>query len=234
MINSVVRSYRESLKGFNITYKESDLYIIANNKLKKKAFNSLVKYRQIIEKHIEKNPEFFTSLKPIIFDEKLEDILLSMYNAAKEANVGPFASVAGAIAEFIAKDLKEYDNNVIVENGGDIYIYGDKQRVVKIYTEKFQNIGIKVEKQMLPVAICSSSSKIGHSLSFGKADLVVVISKSGAIADAFATKICNELKDEKDIDRVIENYRRYKNLLGCLIFFNKKIAGWGDFQLLQV
>jgi len=233
-MNSVIRSYRESLKGFNITYKESDLFIVADNKLKKKAYLSLLKYRRIIEQHIEENPEFLTSLKPLKFySENIEEILDSMYFAGISAGVGPFAAVAGAIAEFVAKDLKEYSEDILVENGGDIYIFGKKDKFIQVYLPGFNNIGIKIDKNLLPIGICSSSSKIGHSLSFGKAELVVVLSKSGALADAFATKICNKLKKEDDLELVINEYKKNKKIEGCILFFKKRIAGWGKFELIK-
>jgi len=234
-MNSVVRSYREGLKGFNVTYKESDLFIVADESLKKKAYMILLKYRKIIEKHILENPEFVTSLKPLNFKNKnLSNILISMYKAGKIADVGPFASVAGAISEYVANDLKEYTDNVLIENGGDIFVSGNSDKIVQIYLKNYKNIGIKIDKTMLPIAVCSSSSKIGHSLSFGNADLVVVLSQSGAVADAFATKICNELKEEHDIERILSVYKKNKIIKGCIIFFNKKIAGWGNFELVNI
>ena len=45
-----------------------------------------------------------------------------MIKASLAANVGPMASVAGAISEYVANDLLKMSQNVIVENGGDIYL----------------------------------------------------------------------------------------------------------------
>ena len=47
----------------------------------------------------------------------------TILKAAEMAGVGPMAGVAGAIAEYVGKGLKTLGaREVIVENGGDIYI----------------------------------------------------------------------------------------------------------------
>lgn len=38
--------------------------------------------------------------------------------AGVKANVGPMAAVAGAMAEYVGRDLLKYSKEVIVENGG--------------------------------------------------------------------------------------------------------------------
>ena len=234
--NSFLRYYRSEFEGFNVTYKESDLYICSENiKCKKEAYLSLLKYRNIIEKHIISYPEFQTSLKPLqIPDKDMDEIIYIMYKAGLAANVGPFSSVAGVIAEYVAMDLKKFSDEIIVENGGDIFITGKKEKIVKILSLHNRKLGLKINGDMLPVSVCSSSSMIGHSLSFGKADLVVVLSKKGAYADAFATAICNLLKNEEDINNVIAKYESVKEIEGCMIFLNDKIGGWGNIEVVKI
>ena len=235
-LNSCLRSYREGFSGFNVTYKETDLYIYADSgDLKKEAYLSLLKYRNIIENHIKLYPDFFTSLTPLdIPPIKIDEIIYIMYKSGELAGVGPFASVAGAIAECVANDLKEFSNEIIVENGGDVFIVGNKEKIIKIYTRQLDKLGFKIKGEQLPLAVCSSSSKIGHSLSKGNAELVVVLSKKGAYADAFATAICNDIKNEKSMEKSIIKYKEIKEIIGCLIFFKDKISGWGEFELVKV
>ncbi len=229
-----VRNYREKLHGYNVTYKETDLYIKTESILKKEAVSSLFKYRAEIENYISKHPDFYNSLIPldIIGDEP--DIVRSMKEAGKSANVGPFASVAGAIAEKVSLDLSLFSGEVVVENGGDIFLTGKKDKIVKIFSKVIENIGIKIDKKDLPMAVCSSSAKIGHSLSLGNADLVTVICKKGATADAFATAICNNLKNRDDIDKTIKKFKKVDEIMGCLIIFKDSIAGWGDINIIKI
>ncbi len=100
--------------------------------------------------------------------------------------------------------------NVIVENGGDIYMYTQKERVVGILSNptEGESIGLRICPSDSPVSLCSSSSKIGHSLSFGNGDIAMVRAKNAALADALATAYCNMLKSSKDIDRVIEQAQK--------------------------
>ncbi len=235
-IARIYRNYTKSYEyKFNITYKESDLFIICDRNLKKEAFSALFKYRNIIENHIKLFPEFLTSLKPLkIPDDKSPDIIKEMYIASQKANVGPFASVAGAISEFVGKDLKKKCNEILIENGGDLYLNGKKDRIVAIWTLRNFKLGLKVKGENLPLSICSSSSKIGHSLSFGNADLVTVISKNGAYSDALATSICNRIKNCKDINEVLREIKINETLKGVIIIYKNKIGFKGKLDFIKL
>ena len=235
-IARIYRNYSQKKEyKFNITYKESDLYIICDKNLKKDAFITLLKYRNIIENHIRLFPEFLTSLKPLkIPDIEIPEIIKEMYFASKYANVGPFASVAGAISEFVGRKLKEKCNEILIENGGDLYLNGKKDRIVGIWTLKNYKLGLKIKGDELPLSICSSSSKIGHSLSFGNVDLVTVIAKNGAFSDAMATSICNKIKNTNDIDEVLKKIEINEILRGVIIIYKNKIGFKGKLNFIKL
>ncbi len=230
----IYRNYNSKKEyKYNVTIKESDLFIISDKYLKKEAYSILLKYRIQIENFIKTCPEFLKSLTPIEFKNNKPEIINEMLIASKKANVGPFASVAGAISQFVCKDLKKLCNEVIIENGGDIYIDTQNERLVQIYSNHFDNIGIKIKKEMQPIAICSSSAKIGHSLSFGKADLVVVIGKNAPICDAFATSICNKIRNENNLQNVLNNVKE-KSIYGIIAISNNKIAIKGKIEFVKI
>lgn len=178
--------------------------------------------REELKKHIALNPEFFHSLSPIQepFTKKNSSLVHTMYEAARHAYVGPFAAVAGSIAQMTATMLflwishtaeyKETAHNIIVENGGDIYMYSKKNRVVGLLSkpEQKERVGIKIKAEDCPLAFCASSSTIGHSLSFGNGDIAMVMAKNAALADALATSYCNALKSSQDIDFVLERAQK--------------------------
>ncbi len=230
----IYRNYNSKKEyRYNVTIKESDLFIISDKYLKKEAFSILLKYRKQIENFIKNCPEFIKSLTPLEIKNVNIEIIKEMLIAGEKANVGPFAAVAGAISQFVCKDLRKLCNEVIIENGGDIYIDTQNERLVQIYSNMFKNIGIKIKKEMQPIAICSSSAKIGHSLSFGRADLVVVIGKNGAICDAFATSLCNKIKDKNNLQNVLNNVKE-KSIYGIIAILNNKIAIKGKIEFVKI
>ena len=118
--------------------------------------------------------------------------MADMVKAGKNAGVGPMAAVAGAIAEHVGLGLLKSTNHVIVENGGDIFIKTDAPLTVGIFAGKSSlslRIGIRLSGGPKPMAVCTSSGTVGHSLSLGRADAVCVAADSCAIADAAATAI---------------------------------------------
>ena len=103
-------------------------------------------------------------------------IVKAMAVAAQKASVGPMAAVAGAIAEFVGKDLLKFSEQVIVENGGDIFIRTDRKRTLGIYAGEDSpftgKLAIEVDPCESGMGICTSSGTVSHSLSFGNADKV--------------------------------------------------------------
>jgi ApbE superfamily uncharacterized protein (UPF0280 family) len=147
------------------------------------------------------------------------------------------AAVAGAMAEWVAKDLLSLSKEVIIENGGDIYLATSKERRIGIYAGDSPlslKIGIVIRPEENPIGVCTSSGTVGHSLSFGKADAVCILSKSAALADAVATAVGNVVQEKKDIEYGLDMARGIEGVLGVLIIVGEKMGVWGNVTLTQL
>lgn len=223
----------EELVSFEVRLKETDLFIRAERNLRDKAQRILRKCREAIENYIEKNPLFLKSLQPIEVEGGAPKIVREMAWASQRAGVGPMAAVAGAIAEYVGRELLEFSKEVIVENGGDIFMDVKKKRVVAIYAgdSPFSGkIGLEIRPSMTPIGICTSSGKVGHSLSFGRADAVTILAKSSAFADAVATAVGNEVKSSGDIEKALR-IAEDKGVVGAVVIFGGKVGFWGDIKI---
>ena len=67
------------------------------------------------------------------------------------------------------------------------------------------------------MAVCSSSSMMGHSISFGKCDLATVFSPDAALADAAATAACNSVLSAEDIEKVLQYITGIHGISGAVI-----------------
>ena len=233
------RTYRHWIKdqdliSFNVTIKETDLYIRASTNLKRKAHKLVSKYRDILEQYIKRYPLFLTSLEPLSAGDDAPHIIKSMSEAASKVGVGPMASVAGAIAEFVGNELLASSPEIIIENGGDVFLKSSKKRLIGIYAGKSPlsgKIGLEISGQDTPLGICSSSGTVGHSISYGKADAVVVISKSATLADAAATAMGNLIVEPGDIPKGIDFAKDIEGLLGTIIIKDDKMGLWGKVEI---
>jgi ApbE superfamily uncharacterized protein (UPF0280 family) len=233
------RTYRHWVKdkdlvSFNVVVKETDLSIRASSHLKQKALRLVVKYRDMLERYIERHPKFLTSLEPITVEEDAPRIVSEMAEAAKKASVGPMAAVAGAIAEFVGRELLAFSPEIIIENGGDIYIKSLKKRLIGIYAGKSPLTGklaVEINGEDTPMGVCTSSGTVGHSLSFGKADAVVVLSPSATLADAAATAIGNIIVQPADIPKGIELAQSIDGVTGVIIIKDDKMGLWGEVKI---
>jgi ApbE superfamily uncharacterized protein (UPF0280 family) len=231
--------YRHHIKGdwctFQARYRETDLWIRARRNLEKEALEAVLKYRRQIEDTISRNPEFLRSLTPLPEDPLAPVIVKRMIRAAGEADVGPMAAVAGAVAEAVAEDLQRWSPDLVVENGGDCYLSLRESVTVGVYAgpdSPFRDrIALRFEGHRFPLAICTSSGTIGHSLSLGKADAVTVVARDGALADAAATAIGNLVRTRRDVDQALEAARSIGGIDGALIVMRDRLGIWGDMEL---
>jgi len=236
------RTYRHWVKGndlaaFKVTIKETDLYLRARSDLKSKARELVVKYRRILEEYIEGHPLFLTSLEPVAVEDDAPPLVIEMAEAAQKAGVGPMAAVAGAIAEAVGNELLAFSSEVIIENGGDIYLKSLTKRIIGIYAGQSPltgRVGLEIEGKDTPLGVCTSSGTVGHSLSFGQADAVVVLSPSTALADAAATAIGNRILKPSDIPGGIEFAQSIGGLKGVIIIQGEQVGVWGELKLRQM
>ncbi len=225
------------LKSFSAISKETDLWVHADKRLEKKTLDLILKYRSQIELFIDQYPEFAKTLDPFPYTGPCPDIVKQMTNAGKNAGVGPMAAVAGAMAEKVGLGLLSHSKQVIVENGGDLFLKTDHPVVVGIYSGKSvmnMKVGLKIDSTALPTAVCTSSGTIGHSLSYGIADAVCVISKSCALADAAATAIGNRVKTHNDVAGAIESGKRINGIQGIVVIAGENMGAWGKVELIPL
>jgi uncharacterized protein len=238
------RSYRENLKKngleyFNLVIKESDLYIGVDKdtpELREKARARLDSLRQDLEGYIAEYPLFEMTFRPIPVKPGAPEIVRRMAAAAAQANVGPMASVAGCVAEMVGEELAGHSGNVIVENGGDIYIKAARRRIIGIYAgeSKFSGkLALEIAPEQTPLGICSSSGKIGHSVSLGKADVCLVTCHSAALADAYASAVGNRVQTKADLSRAIAEAQKLPGLKGLLVVIENELGVWGDLALVK-
>jgi len=212
----VGRGYREALApdqgevSFQVVLEESDLWIVARRNLSREIAEYLRGLRAELKSHILLHPDFF-------------------------CNVGPMAAVAGTIAQMVCERFVDASPDLIVENGGDIFLCSTRDRVVGLLAEPKSGarLGLRIPAREFPTSLCSSSGRIGHSLSLGRGDLVTVRADSGALADAAATALCNLLKSARDLSRVLERAQELAEVgvLGVFAQMGGQVGAWGQVEL---
>jgi len=227
----------DDLVSFEVVVKQTDLYIRSRRDLKDKALDSVLKHRGSLEAYIGRHPIFLTTLDPYQAEAGAPAIVKEMARVSQLAGVGPMAAVAGAIAEAIGRDLLAFSPEIIVENGGDIFLKISKKRLVGIYAGQSsftKRIALEIMPRETPLGICTSSATVGHSLSLGNADAVVVLSPSAALADAAATALCNIVKTADDIPQAIEKAQGIEGLHGLVIIVGDKMGVWGKVRIVPL
>lgn len=242
----IKRSYRElaetsQLVSSMIRVKDTDLHVLADQEVAEEGQRLALQYRLQIERYIETRPEFVNALVPLAWDQLGPRIVRDMLGAAQVAGVGPMAAVAGVIAEFVGCGLLEAGcREVIVENGGDVFIHRLVDSRIAIFAGNSPlslKVGLKLKKEVMPLGVCTSSGSVGHSLSFGQSDSVTVVSQSTALADAAATRLGNEVgceKGDKAITRALDISRTMEGIIGVVVIRGDKIGAVGDVELVNI
>lgn len=236
------RTYRRrvrhpQLTAFRVAVRETDVLVQTERPLPEKTRDLILECRGYIEGYLQQFPDFLTTLDPWTAFGPAPRIVRDMAAAGAAAGVGPMAAVAGAIAEWVGHRLLADSREVIIENGGDVFIKTASPVTVALYAARSplsMRIGVKIDSRRQALCVCTSSGTIGHSLSLGRADAVCVLSSSGALADAAATAVGNGVQTEGDIQSAIERAREITGLAGLVIIKNQKIGMWGDIEIVPL
>jgi ApbE superfamily uncharacterized protein (UPF0280 family) len=228
----------EGLVSFRVAVAESDLFIWAERELREEALASLTRHRQDLEEFIHRQPLFETAMRPYDIPAASPEIVVLMARAAEQAGVGPMAAVAGALAGLVGRDIQPYSREVIVENGGDIFMRSDRERRVGVFAGESPLSGkVALKVGATPpggLGICASSATVGPSVSAGRADTALVKASSASLADAAATALGNRVKDPSQVEEALAWAMGIDGVLGCLVIIGEHLGVQGDMELLRL
>jgi len=230
------RNYRslinkDNIISYSVKIAQSDLWISSDSNLTGLAEKSLRQHRYFLESYIDTNPEFRTTLLPFPQDPLAPAIIREMITQSTVCGVGPMASVAGAIAEFVGKDLSGFTENLIIENGGDIFLLSQKSLSIGIFAGESTlsyKVKLSIKPDETPLGICTSSATVGPSLSFGKADAVCVLSSCATLADAAASAVGNCVKNKNDIKKALNYGLKIPGVRGVVIIIGNEMGAAGE------
>lgn len=223
--------------AFRVVVKETDLWVQADRDYSAEVREMVLRQRRFIEDTIARHPAFGESLVPWNCPEPQPRIVVDMIRAGEAAGVGPMAAVAGAIAEQVGKSLLHRSRQVVVENGGDVFLCTNHAAVTGIYAGRSPlslKVGIRVGGENRVVGVCTSSGTVGHSLSFGRADAVTVVAAGCALADAAATATANRIRARADIEDAIQFARRMEAVEGVVVIVGGRIGAWGNLEIVPL
>ncbi len=214
---------------YSFKHKETIVTILAENERQYKlAVDAILRARRLIEERIKRDPYFLITYEPYETEDELDDVTLRMVRASKIAKVGPMAAVAGTISAVAVESMIESGDFALVDNGGDIAMHAYEDITIGIFTPRNLNLGFKINPKGF-YSVCTSSGTVGHSVSLGFADAVTVFAKDTSIADCFATKIGNEIKEnfgKEEIEKVLkELWKSARKYIDGVIVVKDDIVG---------
>ncbi|MCG9968112.1 UPF0280 family protein [Pelotomaculum terephthalicicum JT] len=243
----VDRSYRrqfrqEDLTYFQVVVRQTDLSVGVRRdrfslELTRWVEEIVREQRILLENYIESDPVFLQAMEPHAIRPDAPPIAADMADAARIAGVGPMAAVAGAFAQYVGRALVRRSKDVIVENGGDIFLRSTRQRRIGVFAGSSalsNRIALEIMPEDTPVGICTSSGTVGPSLSLGKADAAVILSPSAILADAVATTVGNLVQSKEDIQAAVEFAVGIDGITGALIIKDDHLAACGRLKLVPL
>ncbi len=238
------RLYRQGLcpsgmKAFTVTVKDTDLWIAVDEQavtpdLAAEIEQFIWNERRLLEQYIQEDPLFGKTLDPYLVSQQAPPIALEMVRAGNLARVGPMAAVAGAFAQRVGLEVLRRSQQVIVENGGDIFLRCDKSLSIGVFAGDSpfsQRVALRIKPREAPRGVCTSSGRVGPSYSRGQADAAVILARDTLLADAVATATANRVQSDQGLDQALELAREIQGVEGVLIIQEDRLAAWGDIQL---
>ena len=243
---------RKRFRFFRAVHRESDLLVGVPLQLYSTGMvtfvqQELIRLRQILLDYARTDPRFMDSLEPLDLigpvpgnapsaapgTEALE-LLQTMIRCGQHTGTGPMSSVAGLFAEQVGLRLVSAygEMEVVVENGGDIFLRNEADLVSVIHAGS-SSLSDKMAF-VIPAGewgICTSSGTLGHSFSRGRADAVTVICASAPLADAWATALANRVQGAADIEPTLDFAGQDPEIRGCAVIVEERVGVRGEFEL---
>lgn len=240
------RTYRtqfntERFRGFEVKHLETDLWIGVNpdsycDEMPARALQKVLELRTRFDSYIRQEPFFKKSLKPFKPSDFAPQEAHEMAHAATRAGIGPMSAVAGLFAREVGHELRQHFpmRELVVENGGDIFLILQEELVLSVFAGESilsERIGLVIPPPEGDLGICTSAGTVGPSLSYGKADAVVVVSPDILAADAFATALGNKIKSPDHVEKVIRQAENFPEISSLLIICEDKIGIKGEYEI---
>ena len=214
------------VKFREFSYKSASYRILAQGY--EKTAEAIRQLRGELEAYLPLNPPFLDSLVPVDPVEPMPEIARRMQEASLKTGLGPMAAVAGTIAQMACERCRAGGfSEGAVENGGDLYLDVKKGITLGIYagSDLFGGrLAFRIPGEMMPLAVCSSSGTMGHSLSLGRCDLATVFSKDASLADSAATLAGNFVSREDDLEPAVKRILAIDGIQGVFLVKGDKIG----------
>jgi len=212
---------------------ETAVTILSDEKYHKVAKDAIFGARDIIKGKISEDGFFKTTYDPYPVVQSDDYLIKRMCQASVLAGVGPMASVAGAVATYaVEKMVGAGARFAIVENGGDIAIRADRDVTVGLYSdnERFRDLALSIKERDRVFGVCTSSGRIGPSVSLGSSNVSTVISNDVILADACATALGNMAKDsdERTLSDAVETVAMVDDFDCCFVISGGYLVSCGD------
>lgn len=224
-----MKPYRERVSGWpyelRVVYRKTDMLILSETSISPEpARRTIARLWDELEAYLEEHPAFRMSLEPVEALPGAPAVAVEMAKAAGRAGVGPMAAVAGAFAECVAR---EYRGEITAENGGDAFVRTERERVLEVFAGNPKIPAIRIIIPRGSWGVATSSGRLGPSLSLGEAWAATVVAESAALADAWATRLGNELRPGSDPRDALSVIRSANGITGALVVADESVSIWG-------
>ncbi|MBN1132728.1 MAG: UPF0280 family protein [Bacteroidales bacterium] len=238
------RFYREEFNTdrfhtFQVQFRETDILAGVNHGAFHQSMPSVCSeviqsLRNLLNEYGARRKEFLTSHHPLPGDPDAPPVVNKMIECGRRSGTGPMSSVAGLFAFETGRALlRLFDiTELMIENGGDIYLVNHHEIYVTVYAGD-SPLTNKLSLVIPPGrwGISTSSGTVGHSFSYGKADAVTIVCEDPVVSDAWATAVANRIRNKTDIEKTLKFVETVPEILGCLIIFKDRMGVRGRFKI---
>lgn len=194
------------------------------------AVDAIKAARAEVERQVRRDRFFLTTTEPYT-PEDASPLVRRMCDAAEAAGVGPMAAVAGAIAQAgLEAMLAEGCSHGWVDNGGDVALVLDRPVTMEVFHEPGSKtaFGLELRPTGRALGVCSSSGRLGHSVSFGDSDITLVMAEDAVLADALATALGNRVTSTGSLGACFDQLKGVEGVLAGLAMIDGQVAMHGD------
>ncbi len=210
-----------------VEIEETAATIAADREYIEPAVAAIKATRAEIERKIRRDDFFLTTFEPYTPRDDDGRIVRRMCKASITAGVGPMATVAGTIAQEAMEAMaSEGCTHGWVDNGGDIALLLESTSTVEVYSEPDSRsaFALELEPTDTILGICTSSGRLGHSISLGNSDAAVAVADDAILADALATAIGNRVTGIESLKTCFDPFKEVEGFVAGLAMVDGSVS----------
>jgi len=220
---AMIRRREGNLKGlfeFPVEFRSLKMTVVADKELQIEAHSVLTRCWRELQQYLARRPQVQAPHPLAEVDSDAPEVAQVMQDSSIETNVPPMLVMDGALTDMVAKELKKFAKQVLIENGPEVFVHTEKTRQVRIFAGESplsSRLVLEIQPDLCPVGISTHCCSENLMTPGRSVDVAVAVCNTVSLAAAFAAGAGERLAAGQTFTEIQNWASRRGGVMGLLL-----------------